>query len=215
MVRHAIASEDKRARRERILEAAGALFVAGDGSLPTAAQIGTAAALAKGTVYLYFRTKEEIFATLLLEGWGALMARVHATLQAAGGRRADKVAAFLASFGSHLDEHPELLRLDALGYGVLEKNLDVATLGDFKLAFLNQLVSTGAALDTALRLTSGRGLQILMRTYALTRGLWQSHRHAEECKVDIDPAITPPNQDFGVELREALAEYWRGALASH
>jgi AcrR family transcriptional regulator len=51
------------------LTAADELFAAAQDQLPSVSSIAEAAGLAKGTVYLNFETKEEIFAQLLLEGW--------------------------------------------------------------------------------------------------------------------------------------------------
>ena len=211
---HAHALEDKAARRAAILRAASILFAESEGRLPTAAEIASATGLAKGTVYLYFRTKEEIFATLLLEGWGAAMEESQALLQTKKGTRAAKVSAFLQALVAYLEHHPELLRLDALGYGVLEKNLLRDVLIAQKAEYMMRLEKTGSVLEAALRIPKGRGIQLLMRTYALTRGLWQSYQHAEErlqAGVDLTQSLTA--KPFTTELREALAEYWRGALS--
>ena len=211
---HAHASEDKAARRAAILRAATALFAEGEGRLPTAAEIASATGLAKGTVYLYFRTKEEIFAALLLEGWSVVMEESEALLQATKGTRAAKVSAFLAALVAHLEGHPELLRLDALGYGVLEKNMLRETLEIHKAEFMMRLEKTGSVLDAALRIPKGRGIQLLMRTYALTRGLWQSYQHTEEtlsAGVLVSQKLVA--NPFSLELCEALTEYWRGALS--
>ncbi len=211
---HAHALEDKAARRAAILQAANFLFVAGEGSLPTAAEIASATGLAKGTVYLYFRTKEEIFAALLLEGWIAVMQETEAHFQTKKGSRTAKVDAFLTALVAHLEGHPELLRLDALGYGVLEKNILRDTLKAHKAEYMIHLEKTGGVIDAALRTAEGRGLELLMRTYALTRGLWQSYQHKEEALlagvIVSHPFVEKP---FGRELREALTEYWRGALS--
>ena len=214
MVRHALASEDKQARRQSILEAARGLFVAGDGSLPSAAEVAAAAGLAKGTVYLYFQTKEEIFAALLLAGWKGVMAHMTASIRNPRGRRSDKAAALLAAYADQLDRYPDLLRLDTLGPGVLERNLAPETLRAFKLALVGCLMEAGRAVDAALRLEDGRGLRLLMRTYAMTRGLWQSSLgYDEPALLEAVPALACLHPDFATELREALAEYWRGALA--
>ncbi len=213
MALHAHASEDKAARRTAILRAANDLFTAGTGSLPTAAEIASAAGLAKGTVYLYFRSKEEIFSALLLEGWAAVMHEGELLFQATKGNRAVKIAAFLSALRTHLEHHPHLLRLDALGYGVLEKNMLYDALVAHKAEYTARLEKTGSIIDAALRLPAGRGLQLLMRTYALTRGLWQSYQDAEHSRMP-HVARSLSAKPFGAELREALTEYWRGALAS-
>ena len=119
MARRAYAAEDKDARRQAILKAAGDLFVAGDGELPSVAQVAVAAGLAKGTVYLYFRTKGAIFASILQDDWGEVIGELERTFRLADGSRADKVAAFLSSYVGYVERHPELLRLDFLGHGVL------------------------------------------------------------------------------------------------
>ena len=164
-------------------------------------------------MYLYYRTKEEIFAALLLQGWGAVMDESQVLFQATKGSRHTKVDAFLTTLVTHLERHPELLRLDSLGYGVLEKNMLQDALVAHKAEYTERLVKTGGVIDAALRLPEGRGVQLLMRTYALTRGLWQSYSHAEETL--LAGVVVPQSlaaQPFGVELREALTEYWLGAL---
>ena len=210
---HAHALEDKAARRAAILQAARVLFAAGVGHLPTAAEIASTTGLAKGTVYLYFRTKEEIFAALLLQGWVAVMQESEALFQTKKGTRAFKVNAFLTALVTHLESHPELLRLDALGYGVLEKNMSRDTLTAHKTEYMVHLETTGSEIDAALRIAEGRGIELLMRTYALTRGLWQSYQHKEETLLaGVNVAHKFAEKPFGRELYEALTEYWRGAL---
>ncbi len=214
MAQRALATEDKQARQAAILSAARDLFNEGDGGLPTASQVAAASGLAKGTVYLYFQTKEEIFANLLLEGWIPVMGAVESIFRATKGRRSDKIQAFIEGLVDHLDGHPELLRLDSLGPGVLEKNMTPEALRAYKLEFTGHLLQAGGCIDKALHLEEGRGVQILMRTYALARGLWQSAQHDEQgLSVGVAPALMLTPDAYLEELREALTEYWRGALA--
>jgi DNA-binding transcriptional regulator YbjK len=55
------ATEDKAIRREQLLAAAALLFDARGPREITIAEVARSAGLAKGTVYLYFATKEELF----------------------------------------------------------------------------------------------------------------------------------------------------------
>ena len=164
-------------------------------------------------MYLYFRTKEEIFAALLLEDWGAVMLQCQRLFRASQASRATKVDAFLSALVTHVDAHTELLRLDALGYGVLERNMPLDALTAHKADYTVRLEETGRIIDVALRLEEGRGVQLLMRPYALTRGLWQCYQHAAETLLaGVHTAQSLMPNPFAVELQEALTEYWRGAL---
>ena len=71
---------EKEARRQSILEAARELFFARGYANTTVPQIAEAAEIATGTVYLYFATKEHLYANLLLEGLDVLHDRMLASL---------------------------------------------------------------------------------------------------------------------------------------
>ena len=211
MKQRATDDTEKAARRSAILEAARTLYLEDSRQLPSAARIAQQVGLAKGTLYLYFRTKEEIFLALLAEEFSALLQLVHEVFNTA---QAPDPEQFLSRFVAHLDQHPELLRLDAMAYSVLEQNMGEAQLRAFKLALTHDLVSAGALLDQVMQLPTGRGATLLMRTYALTRGLWQSLDYPPALRAVLaDPVFAPIRPDFRSELTQALAEYWRGALA--
>lgn len=214
MAKRALIAEDKRARRGAILDTALALFNSGDGGLPTASQIASASGLAKGTVYIYFQTKEEIFATLLLEGWIPVLNAVSSIFDSQKGKRSEKVNMMIAVLVEHLQRHPELLRLDALVSGVLEKSMPLEVLERYQREFRALVIKSGTSIDRSLRLASGRGVQLLVRTHALVRGLWQSAQHKDsesDASVPHQLALTPSL--YAQELAAALREYWRGALA--
>lgn len=207
MARKAFAREDKDERRRLILATAARLFIEGDGRLPSAARIAQACSLAKGTVYLYFTTKGAIFAALQAEGWGGLRDAVDRVTAVATGSREAAVAEIIAGLVGHLRAHPELLRLDALGHGVIEPNMTPEELAVFKSDQMMALAASADRLDQALGLRPGKGLQVLLRSYALVRGLWQSFPF-NAAGADANP----PSGDFHAELTDALHEYWRGAL---
>ena len=214
MIRYAHAREDKEARRDDILGAALALFLGDTRRLPAVAAIAAEAGLAKGTVYLYFETKEQIFAALLSREWDALLARVQESFANPAGRREAAVSRFIDGFVAFLSSHPYFLRLDSLGYGHLEANLPPNEFWRFKQSFALSLERAGQAADRALRCPSGDGLALLLRSYALTRGLYQTLDFPDHIRNDDRFKDHPLARiDFIMELRTALAQYWRGALA--
>ena len=134
MAKHALDPEDKQARRNAILAAARTLFMTDMRSLPSAARIAKAAELAKGTVYLYFQTKEEIFVALLNEEWSGLLRLVHASFTVKDRNTDEQIADFMQCYVEYIVTHPELLRLDAMGYSVLERNLGQNQLRAFRIS---------------------------------------------------------------------------------
>ncbi len=77
-------------------------------------------------------------------------------------------------------------------------------LAAFKAGQMTMLTASADRLDQALALPPGKGLKMLLRSYALIRGMWQSLPSSD---------ATDTGFDFHVEVAEALHEYWRGALA--
>ncbi len=80
----------------------------------------------------------------------------------------------MAAYVGRIVRHPELLRLDGLSYGVLQKNLTPSKLRELKGAFAARLAETGRVIEQNVRLSEGSGVRLLMRNFAFMRGLWQA-----------------------------------------
>ncbi len=204
-VRRAYDDTAKDMRRQVILDAADKLFTE-EGSLPTAARLAETAGLAKGTLYLYFESRETVFATLLLERWRETLAELEAKL-AAKVSRSGAVDAVLESFVTLIEGKPALMPLDAM-LPEFKRGMSEEARRHFSASLGDQMARTGRAIERQLDLPAGRGFQLLVRSHAFARGLWQS------CDADEDEHSTPADSlpSFPDELREALREYWRGAL---
>ena len=216
MAKRALIAEEKQARRAVILSAAMALFNAGDGSLPTASQVANAAGLAKGTVYIYFRSKEEIFATLLLEGWAPIVKAISVVFDSSQLTHMQLVSRFITGLVNQQQATPELLRLDVHVAALLEKTMPRELLETYQSEFRALGIQAGHSIDHALQLPCGRGIQLLVRSHALTLGLWrfaQQGGSATDAQVPQAMQLTPDL--YAQELAEALHEYWRGALPRH
>ena len=216
MVRYAHAKKDKEARRDEILAAALSLFLRDTRRLPTVASIAEEVGLAKGTVYLYFETKEQIFTALLSREWHELLLQVEESFTESSGCPPDRLTEkFIQRFAHFLDDHPYFLQLDSLGYVLLVSNLPADEFWRFKQVFSTALDRAGHAVDAGLSLKCGHGQQLLLRSYALTRGLWQALDLPDRLRSDERIAAHPlASIDFQAELRDALQEYWSGALRS-
>lgn len=206
MTTKAYGRDEKEARRGHILHAAQRLFLMSRGKLPSIAAVAAEAGLAKGTMYLYFRTKEEIFGNLLLDLGFEMTRRVVSAAQTTE-QRGGKVAAIIDAFVAHIREYPQSLPLDALGHSVIAQNLEPQELARQSTLAAKNLISAGSDLDRLLQVPDGRGVVLLTRSVAMVRGLWQSAACAAMPTV---PLSVP--ESFGTDAAEALTEYWYGAL---
>ncbi len=71
---------ERAARREQILQAAREVFLQKGFGSATMDEIAQRAELGKGTLYSYFRTKEELYVTVMSEGLQILFDRIEETL---------------------------------------------------------------------------------------------------------------------------------------
>lgn len=212
MVRYASGIDDKEARKEAIQAAALTLFLEDTRRLPSVAAIAARADLAKGTVYLYFDSKEQVFTSLLTREWRAFIAIVKEHFQGSTDAPAQTVAAFIAGYAGHIVAHPSLMRLDSMGYAILEPNLPDDKLLDFKMELAAAIEDAGAVVDVSLSLNPGVGVELLVGSFAMTRGLWQISDIPDSVRQSPEFARHPFSRlDFGRDLVRALIDYWRGA----
>lgn len=212
---NAMSPVDKLRRRDELLAAARTLFHRSS-ELPAVADIAHATGLAKGTVYLYFRTKEELFVALLDDDFARLMQVLGDTIARLPADPALAASAFAQGFADTLSTLPDLLPLAALAHGVLERNLPVAAMRDFKSGLAARLSAAGLALSQRVPgLSPSAGNTLLLHSWAMALGLTQSLRIPAALEQALQgPAFAVLRRDPDAELRHALAALWRGHLAT-
>lgn len=173
MRRRAVKDEQKQERRQVLLDVAWELFQGTSYQSITINEVAERAGLAKGTVYLYFKSKEELFLSLQEQQLAAWFDEVNARLQVApADPEADPIAEVVNSLCETLKQRPGLTRLLAIMHSVLEQNIDFETALHFKQMLFSQVSRTGALLEQRLPfLTTGQGVQIILRINALAIGL--------------------------------------------
>jgi AcrR family transcriptional regulator len=97
------------AQAEKILTAAARLFAAHHFHEARMEDIAESAEVGKGTLYRYFKDKEELYMALLARASEQMTARFHA-VEAVAGPRA-KLEAVVQAILDYFDEHPHLLDL--------------------------------------------------------------------------------------------------------
>jgi len=207
----AIGPEEKTERRSVILRAAEDLLHATPGGGITVEDLARRAGLAKGTVYLYFRTREEVLLQVHLERLQGLFDALQqdlATPQANVGYGA--VRATLR----YLRTHPEFLPLATNCRGMLEANTSTQAALEFKLALGARLVAIGARIEALYPgMRKGDGMALLMSAYALMLGLWQLTDPPACLREAMQrPEMSMFRVDFEKQLAAALLALWAGSV---
>ncbi len=189
-------SEDKEQRRIVLRDAALSLFAEVPFHAVRMADVAERAKLAKGTVFLYYPTKEALFLDLLetrLFGW---LDRLEGELEA--GRGPYSVARFARVVRQLVESDAMLVRLLVLLSGVIEQNVEVDAVVAFKQRLAVRLGAIGSLLERRLAfLAPGDGARILLRVNALVVGLHPmsaSNRFAfvEDASGERDASAVPP-----------------------
>lgn len=207
--RRAILPEDKSERRAAIVRAAEELLARAPMGTFSVEEIARRAGLAKGTVYLYFGTREEVL--LAVHGAGA-QRLFDAVSRALESRRAGAGAVVRATL-RFLREQPGFLPLAATCRGMLEDNVGDRAALEFKLALAARLADLGTRIERIYpALARGGGVALLMNSYALMIGLWQLADTPACLREAMQrPELGAVRIDFEKQLAAALIGLWESA----
>ncbi len=213
-------AEQKELRRQTILQAARARFEQDKLSQITIASIARQANLAKGSVYSYFSTKEEVFLALLIDelrDWFGSLGEVLEAYPAA-----QTVERVVADLIDTLRPREIMLRLLSRLFLEIEENLSLEAALDFKTWLLEASIHTGTRLERALGLApldsppGALGAKYLLRLNALCTGLWpMAHPTGSTAEVLARPEFEPLRVDFWEELSAGLLALFSGDSAPH
>jgi AcrR family transcriptional regulator len=205
----AIDDDEKAARREAIVDAASTLYERAL-ELPGVAEVAAEAGLAKGTMYLYFETKEAIYLALHQRHtqafFEALIARVEAPALF-------DLGTMLAIVDEYMIRQAAFLPLSHVCLGAAPDRIDERSHEAFHVALGGWLQRAGAGLERRLpRLLRGDGVRFLQQGYALLLGLYQLLGQASQCAMyarirALDDAVLLPG-DFRTEAHAALRDLW-------
>jgi AcrR family transcriptional regulator len=206
----AIASSEKQERRNAILDAAEGLFLKHPERMASVAEVAAQAGLAKGTVYLYFPSKEEMLLALherqVAHFFGQLMELLSQD------RRLDFDDVFPVT-RDHLLRLPGYLELTSRCFALMDREIPRETAIAFKTRVAQTLDAAGGRLERHFRLPRGAGVMLLLHSYGLIVGLWQLLHPNERLGAAMRrPELKLLNRDYEREIETALRALWRGTM---
>lgn len=198
--------EKKERRREAILDAAEQLWLAHDQGIFNMAEVAKAAGLAKGTVYLYFRSKEELLLAIHERHVHTFFKRMRKGAEHAGVMGIDDLFMVNRQF---LLDYPAFLPLASHCHGLLERQIPLET----AFAFETQTYALLDDVVVALQQHLPQATQALMlQSYALILGLWQLMRPSPLKELMKQRELLAVCTDDYLDMLEsALKSLWRGA----
>lgn len=207
--RRAVAAEDKTERRDAIVRAAAELVRRDPSCGCSVDQLAARAGVAKGTVYLYFGSREEVLLAVHEKQSHELFDVVERALAAPQPSGKSVVRAGLG----YVRAHPQFYPLAANCRGMLDSNISTEVALAFKLGVGKRLQSLGARIEHLYPgLKAGEGAALLTNCYALIIGLWQQ----ADPPLSLRPVMDRPEMrifkiDFEKQLNAALLDLWDAA----
>lgn len=167
--KRARSAEQKELRRLAVLKAAEAYFHEVGYEAFSMAQLAKKTGVAKGTLYLYFNTREELFLTLYEQSlirWSQVFI---ANLSASMTSKAYAQALYLTAIadGTFL---PLLIRLEHL----IEHNVAIPRLIESKRAFIRQVKIIADPTSTSLTLSAAQAIEVVKTMGVLLIGTAQA-----------------------------------------
>lgn len=199
----------KRQRRQTLLDAGWELFLAGDGQLPSVAQIVARAGLAKGTFYIYFKTKEELFLELVTLAMDDLFGKLHHYLEQDDISAAGCIDVFINA----VDREAPIIRLGPMVTGVLEKNTAPDILLQFKRRLLTNLQHCGDRLGQRFPgLSATTAARTLLRSYAVVLGVAQIQPPAQSSIIWQQADLDDIRLSLQEDARPIIEMLWSQAI---
>lgn len=212
----AVLAEDKQERQQAILDAAERLLRRSPERVANVAEVADEAGLAKGTVYLYFPSKEELLLALHERHVGEFFGALIALLARPEPVTFDEI---LAITSAHMVDEPTFLPLATRCFGIMGTEVPRDTAIAFKERMSVRMREAAAGLERHFaELPPGGGVPLLRHSYALILGLWQmSSTQPIELPDDENEGIEACPMvgfDYAEELARGLRALWRGAVGA-
>ena len=211
----ALDETEKNERRDQILAATAELFRSTGYEQVSMQAVAQQAGIAKGTVYLYFATKEALFLGLIDHYFADWFADLQQRLPESvwPGSTAERADRYVAALDASLEAHDFLLRLLPILHITLEHNITYAEVLGFKQRLRAQLLQTGRQMEQCLGfLQPGQGVELLLNTYAGLIGLQSMANPSPVVRQVLDlPELALFDMDSRAVLRQ-MVRRWLTAL---
>jgi len=214
----AIQAEDKQERHHAILDAATRLLLREPDRVASVSEVADEAGLAKGTVYLYFPSKEELLLALHERNIDGFFRPLIERLES---REPMAIDDLFALTRDHIVAPPLFLPLASRVLGMMAQAIPPEAAAAFHERMIARLMRAGAGIERHFpQLKTGEGLVLLRHSYAVIVGLWQMYGakgdalHCPATGLPFEGDGEALNFTYADDLQRALDALWKGALGA-
>lgn len=205
-------AEEKTHKKALILKAAEDLFRESHSSeLPAVASIALKSRLAKGTIYLYFQTKEEIFLEVLKAKYQFWFTRMIQEIQEISDVQNPK--AYVAAILSPIKNDTVFLNLTSMAQSVLQVNVKKEMVYSHKDQFGQQVEFLASAIMSKIPISREELIQLMVASYSHIIGSWKASVtpfSLLDIKSRVEHQFLFPT--FLETIEQSLSDLWQGAF---
>tara|TARA_R110000751_G_scaffold307898_2_gene434259 strand:- start:31626 stop:32291 length:666 start_codon:yes stop_codon:yes gene_type:complete len=209
-IKRAYSQQAKELKKNVILDAAQDLLNSGDFPLPSVNQIIKQAGMAKGTVYLYFSSREEIYLSLLMNYFTEFE---HEVLQKLDGIKEQEVSQVLVdAYLQFAKQSPKAVYLACIAPLILENNLSAQFICQLKTHIRNLTLQILQKISDVSNEDNIETLRIkFLLSYNLFLASWQ-HCHPAQSVLNVlrNEGLENILYDFEKEFSRGFHAIWQG-----
>jgi AcrR family transcriptional regulator len=206
-----VSADEKAARREAILDAAERLMRTSPEGIGLMADVANLAGVAKGTVYLYFPSKESLMLALHERHVQAFFTALIARL---GEKQRMTLDDMLALTNTHIVGHPTYMPCASVCFGSMEHSMPPDEIQAHMLQVTDWMTRSARGLFRHFNLSNElEAVALLRRSYALMVGLWQLLKPEAQARVAANShAAIVFRAEYAHEVNAGLRALWAGTL---
>ncbi|THB69524.1 MAG: TetR/AcrR family transcriptional regulator [Gammaproteobacteria bacterium] len=214
-LKRASTEESKEIRKRSILNAGMELFLSNPTELPTVSAISKHCNIAKGTIYIYFKTKEEIFLNIIDDLFNQFVETTHSIILSAKSDSTScnsKIEFIVNKWCDYYAENSMMVMLAGMSNNIIENNIDIEAAAEHKKSLQKQVLSLGETLSEVIDKDNLFCASLLIRSYAITIGISRISNLPSKVRMAHKDGAEFIAPEFRSELFSTLLPFWKGSL---
>lgn len=205
MSKRALSADQKNLKQSEIIHSALKLLQVGKFPLPSVNEVAEEAGIAKGTIYLYFKSKEEIYLSAMALHMANYMADMLGRFEA----HKPCVKVITKGFLELAEQQPKIIYLAHIAPLVLENNISDEFIVGFKKGLLEMTLHTATAIHKVYGIPKNAAKEKFLLGYNIFIGMHQhSFPPAHIQSVLEKNDLLALQYNFSKRLSEILEKLW-------